>query len=47
MLAYVCPAPHIPPISLLSSQGLVRHFRPELERRMAEFANKSRKESTA
>lgn len=28
-------------------QGLVRHFRPELERRMTEFANKSLKESTA
>ncbi|CAI8021893.1 NADH dehydrogenase [ubiquinone] flavoprotein 1, mitochondrial [Geodia barretti] len=28
-------------------QGLVRHFRPELERRMEEFANKSRKQATA
>lgn len=27
-------------------QGLVRHFRPELERRMEEFANKTRQQTT-
>lgn len=28
-------------------QGLIRHFRPELERRMAEYDSKQKQEATA